>query len=274
MSEETIAPEEEQGEEIAPVEEKLDTEIPAVEQKQADDSGKLPEEVSSRTKSEFEKLRAHNKQLSEKLSKFESQEIGDVFSSIYGQNTQTQQQQFPNLPQGRQQEIAQSFVDANGYVDVEAISRALKEANEKASRAEADAKYTKESVRRKDEKQQVSEAHEKYPWLNPENHDQFDPQGFELVRDRVLRNMVDGREQTLAQVASEITKFYKPSVNTESVKEQAVTEYKEKQTAKAQASAVQTGKGQPREDVVRLDELRKRTQLGDQSALDERLKNI
>jgi len=137
-----------------------------------------------------------------------------------------------------------------------------------------EAKQTRELIRQQDEKRQTKEAHEKFPWLDPKNTDHFDPVAFELTRDRILRNMVDGKEQSLVEVASDIAKFYTPSAKPEALREQAVNEYKEKQVTKAQASAVQLGKGQPRQETVGMDELRQRTRMGDADALDERLRNI
>lgn len=269
MDEETIVEETPEGQTIAPVEEQQDETLPISEQKPTEAEGELPSAVSERTKLEFEKLKSRNKEMAEKLNKLETHQYGkDVFESVYGQPTQRQ-----TVPQVEQQEVP-NFIDQNGYVDTEALKRSLLETNARASRAEQAAKQAQNVARQQEEKRQVKEAHDKFPWLDPSNKDNFDSVAFELTRDRLVRNMWEGKEQTLSEVAEEVAKFHTPSVGTDEIKEQAVTEYKEKQTAKAQASAVQTGKGQPREDVVRLDELRKRTQLGDQSALDERLKNI
>jgi hypothetical protein len=269
-----IVQETEQGQVIEPAEEQQAPAMPAEEQKPTEATGELPEATSDRTRIEFEKLKAHNKELSQKLNQYESNQYGNnVFDSLYGQKAQTPTVP-PTVPMRQEQETVQDFVDSNGYVDPEVLKRSLSEANSRAARAEVEAKNTREYLRSLEEKRQVKEAHEKYPWLNPSNKDQFDPVGYELTRDRLVRNMWEGREQSLAEVAEDVMKFRTPMAKPEEIKEKAVNEYKEKQVTKAQASAVQSGKGQPREEFTRIDELRERTRLGDERALDERLKNI
>jgi hypothetical protein len=234
----------------------------------------LPDATSERTRNEFEKLKAHNRDLAEKLKTYEfaKEYGGNVFDSVYGQSRQ--QPTIPSVPQAPRVEGMPNLVDENGYVDPSVLQRSLSEANARAQRAEQSAEQTRQSLRQQEESRQVREAHDKFPWLNPANKDQFDPVGFELTRDRLLRGMWDGRNQTLAEAAEEIARFRTPTVKPEELKEQAVAEYKEKQTARAQASSVQSGKGQPREEQTRVEDLRRRTQMGDQDALDERLRNL
>jgi hypothetical protein len=267
-------PEVEQGQVIEPAEEQQAPSMPEEEQKPTEATGQLPDAASERTKLEFEKLKAHNRDLADKLKQQQSTQYGtNVFESVYGQTPRTQVAPPATPLQGRQE--VPNFVDENGYVDTEALKRSLNEATTRAQRAEQEAKLTRDVVRQQEEKRQIKEAHEKYPWLNPDpTNDQFDRDSFELVRDRIVRNMWEGREQSLSEIAEEVSKFHTPSVKSEEIKEQAVAEFKKTQTVKAQASAVQTGRGQPREENVRLDELRDRTRRGDDSALNERLKNI
>jgi hypothetical protein len=256
------------GQEISPVEEQPEVEMPTTEQQPIETEGELPTEVSERTKLEFEKLKSHNKELAEKLKQVQTKDYGkNVFEAVYGQPAQRQvpQSVSPTLP---------NFVDENGYVDTEALKKSLYESNAMSQQAIAEAKKAQEIARQQEERRQIKEAHEKFPWLNPSNQGQFDQTSFELVRDRLVRNMWEGKEQTLAEVAEEVSKFHTPAVQPEGIKEQAVAEYKEKQAIKAQASAVQAGKGQPREERGNLEELRERTLHGDSAALDERLANI
>jgi hypothetical protein len=257
------------GQKEIPVEVKQEPALPTEEQKPSEPTGELPKEVTERTKLEFEKLKAHNRDMADKLSKYESYGK-NVFDSAYGQPAQTQTVPVPQVSQ----QPAPEFVDANGYVDTEALKRSFTDMSARTQRAEVEARKAQQIARQQEERRQVKEAHDRYPWLNPSNPDQFDPVGFELTRDRLVRNMVEGRDQTLAEVAEDVSKFHTPTVKADELKEQAVNEYKEKQVVKAQASAVQSGKGQPREEMGNLDDLRDRTRHGDQSALDERLKNI
>jgi hypothetical protein len=231
------------------------------------------ESQSERTRIQVEKLKKHNQELLEENNKLKSvNPVSNVFESVYGRPTPQGQVAPPATPlQGKD---VPNFVTADGYVDVEAQSRFLNELNQRTQHAEQEARLTRDTVRRQEERRQVEEAHAKHPWLNPSNTDQFDPQAFELVRDRLVRNMWEGKEQSLSEVAQEVSRFHTPSVKPEEIKEQAVAEFKEKQAVKANVSAVQSGKGQPREEHTRNSELRERTLHGDDSALDERLRNI
>jgi hypothetical protein len=187
--------------------------------------------------------------------------------SVFGQTLP--RQAAPASPQS-----VPNFVDENGYVDMERQSAYLSELDQRTAHAEQVARQAQEAARQQEQRRQATEAHKVYPQIDP-NSDQFDPRAFKLVRNAALASMLDGTEPPeLLDIAKDVLSSYKASPNEEEVKEKAVAEYKEKQTAKAQASAVQPGKGQPREETTNLDELRRRTLAGDDTALDERLKNI
>lgn len=231
----------------------------------------LPDEVTERTRKEFEKLKSSNKELSEKLRKFEGEEtLGNVFDSLFTpkQRSQVPQQNFSHLNEGQVDNIATKFVDEDGTVDINALNQALVEANERAKRAELSALRARQSIMQDREQREVTEAHAKYPWLDPKSPT-FDRKGFELVRDRIVRNMVEGEQKPLVAIAEEVMEVYKP-IDEDKAKEQAVQDFKTSQSKKAQASSVQQGKGQPR-DINPLSDLRERTFLGDKNAIEERI---
>lgn len=215
----------------------------------------LPEDVAERTRREFEKLKESNRKLKEELEavKGSQDDLTDYIPS--------------HLPTQRGNEIPTNFVDQEGYVDVNTLNRALKEANDRARRAEEMA-LIQEKER---QSRMVQQAHEKYPSLNPKSEN-MDREFYTLVRDRMVRYFSEGKEKPLVEVADEIAKFYTPSVTPEKVeteKQQAVESYKKSQTTRAQVNPTPT---QQREPVTDLDDLRVKTRSGDQNALWERMK--
>ena len=216
----------------------------------------LPEDVADRTRKEFEKLKESNRKLKSELDavRGSQNDITDYIPS--------------HLTSRQAEEIQTDFIDQEGYVDVNALNRALKEANDRAKRAENMA-LTQEKER---QNRMVQQAHEKHPYLDPKS-EAHDREFYTLVRDRMVRYFSEGVERPLVEVADEIARFYKPSVTPEKVeaeKQQAVDDYKKSQTTRA---TVNTTPSQPREPATDLDDLRARTRSGDQQALWKRIKD-
>lgn len=209
-----------------------EAQVSGAEQVSDEPSMGLPESVADRTKREFEKLKENNRKLKEELE---------------GYRTQDYQ---PSRP------VVENFVDDEGNVDITTLNKSLKEANERAYRAEQIALETKKDR----EKKMVAEAHQKHPYLDPDN-DSFDSQFYDLVRDRLIRNYSEGREKDITVVADEIAKIYKPT--------KAVVENKN-ETAKANVNQSVSKRVQTDD----LDDLRRRTVQGDAEALRERIRNL
>lgn len=238
--------------------------------------GDLPEGVSERTKAEFEKLKASNKALSDKLSALErtqqSESVFDYLSNQVPSNRQAPQvdaSQYSHLNQGQVAHVAQQFVDQYGNVDINRLNQALADANIKAEQAQRRASATEERLLKAEQSRQEREAYGKHSWLNPRSPD-FDRRGWELTRDKVLSEMISGRERPLVDIADEISSLYKPQAVAEADKQKAVEDYQKTQTAKAQQAPASRGVSQTASASERQD-LRSRTMAGDVSALEERL---
>lgn len=216
--------------------------------------GSLPDGVSERTSKEFEKLKEANRKLKEALDAKGSQnDLSDYLPS--------------HLTKREIEEVQTDFVDQNGYVDVNALNRALKEANDRARRAE---ELALSNVKER-ESRMVQEAHQKHPYLDPRSP-QHDRKFYEAVRDRMVRYFSEGMEKPLAEVADEIAEFYKPAITPEKVeveKQKAVEGYKQSQTTRAIVNTAPTQKREPAND---LDDLRVKTRSGDSTALQERIR--
>ena len=214
----------------------------------------LPESASERTRKEFEKLKDANRKLKEELDARGSRnDLSDYLPS--------------HLTQRQTEEIKTDFVDQNGYVDVNTLNRALKEANDRARRAED---LALSNVKER-ESRMVQEAHLKHPYLDPRSP-QHDRKFYDAVRDRMVRYFSEGVEKPLAEVADEIADFYKPEITPEKVeveKQKAVEGYKQSQTTRAIINTSPTQKREPAND---LDDLRVKTRSGDSTALQERIR--
>jgi hypothetical protein len=249
----------------------------------SDEDLSLPEGTSERTAKQFEKLKTRLAEAEAKASKPQVPPA-DYGSSVFDtfRPKQPQAPVKPPMPGGdfnllnQQQvdDIATGFIDQEGNVDINGLNRALAQANQYAQQAQQQAQQANERLLKFEETQQVREAHAEHPVLDPTNKD-FDPKFFDLVRDRMLRNMYEGKNQSLAQAANDVKQSYQPSaaVNLEKVKEEAIAQYKETQTNRIQGP-VESGNGQQRTSALSLDELRERTRQGDDEALFARLRNV
>lgn len=242
------------------VEETQPQDIPAETKPTESEEQTLPDGASERTKEQFEKLKEHNAQLKEELQSYKDKTsvLDDLRPS----------KNYPNLSQAEVKEAESNFVDENGYVDVNRLNLTLKEASEKAKQAEERAMQAEERVRSFEESVAVKNAHAQFPQLDPRNTDNFDPNFYEAVRNELVSQMMKGK-QDIVEAAQKVLTWYKPTVDVNQAKEEAVQEYKSKVTKREQATSAATtgGYGIPND----LEELRERTLKGDDLALYRRL---
>lgn len=235
--------------------------------------GSLPEDASERTREQFEKLKEANRKLNEENETLKrGTQYGDsVYDGFYGRtgmasNPRVDSQGF--TPQ-QVDNAAADFIDAQGNVDIVGLNSFLRETREIAEKANKRTDQVAMETKRTVEQQQVATAHDKYPWLDPKSPN-FDPTGYELVRDRMVGYYARGRNPALAEVAKEVTGFYTPK--SVAVKTETAQKSTENASKKQQASSVSRGKGQPRAETATVDDLRKATRRGDSNALDERIR--
>lgn len=270
---------------------------PAAEIAPEDDLS-LPENASERTREQFEKLKAKLREKEEALKAKEvetpppapapdTSQYGESVYAAFRPRVQEQApapqvdpRQFTNLSPQQVDNIQRSFVDDQGNVDIASLNRTLDEAQRRAIQAEQFAQKAIQSVEAKvnerfsqmEEMREVQEAHQFHPELDPKNREKFNPQLFELVRDRILRNMYEGKKQPLKQVAADMKKYVverPPAAPQESPEETAA----KKQAIKNQAP-LSVGKGGVRTTGTDFDDLRRRTREGDSDAITERLRRL
>lgn len=230
----------------------------------------LPEGVSERTQREFEKLKKANVELAKKLAEREREQT--IGNSVYDKllpNVDTK-----HLTTNQVQNIKQNFVDEEGNVDVYGLQDALREANQRALKAEQVVNSFIETQRKSEEQKQLKEAYKVSPWLDPNARD-FDQKKFNLTQDRLIRYWTQGKNPDLVSVAKEIEEelgsFSTPE-RVEQEKAKAVEQVRDDISRRNAVSNVATNR--PKQTETSLEELKTRTRNGDNQALMERLKGI
>ena len=181
----------------------------------------LPENAAERTRKEFEKLLASNKELKAKLKELETKKQADVKPESFDFSS--------NIS-----DDMGDYVDEEGNVLIDKLNKDLKSLKMSALEAKALAEDAKNTI-------EVEKAVTKHPYLDPANAD-YDPQFVELVKDRLARLQLEGKNASLSMAADEVLRVYKPMNATLKEREEAVSEYKKTQVAKAQVGSVNTGK--------------------------------
>jgi hypothetical protein len=216
---------------------------------------KLPEHAAERTRKEFEKLLASNKELKAKLKELEVKTQAEV------------RQEESNYSSNFSEDMG-DYVDEDGNVLIDKLNRDLKSLKMSALEAKALAEDAKNTI-------EVEKAVTKHPYLDPASSE-YDPQFTELVKDRLARLQLEGKNASLTLAADEVLKVYKPANFSFQEKEDAIAEYKKSQVAKAQVGAVNTGRNirvdQTLEDIKR--KMYSQNSADRSSAIQERLKQI
>lgn len=217
---------------------------------------KLPDNAADRTRKEFEKLLASNKELKNRLKELENKKQPEVKQENVFDYSSTVSEDMGD------------YVDEEGNVLIDKLNKDLKSLKMSALEAKALAEDAKNTI-------EVERAVTKHPYLDPANVD-YDPQFVELVKDRLARLQLEGKNASLSLAADEVLKVYKPMNASTKEREEAVTEYKKTQVAKAQVGAVNAGRN-IRVDTTTEDLKRKLYSYNSadrSSAIQERLKKI
>lgn len=247
--------------------------MPTSEEKRSDADLELPAEVSERTRQQFEKLKEENRKLKSQVGGSQyGKSVFDSFRQPQVPQPVPAAENFQFLNQKQVDTIADQFVDSDGNVDINGLNKALHDADVRAKKAEERVMSVEDRLMRLEETRQAREAHAAHPELDPSSSN-FDPSFFELVRDRALRNMYEGKQEELIDIASTIKKMYN-KVDTTKAKQEAVKQYQESLAKKSSGAPVESGKGAERQTTGTLDELRQRTRGGDISAIKARLKAL
>lgn len=252
-------------------EETSEDSVPMPSTEPESEPGELPDEVSERTREQFEKLK---QQLEEERAKNRAPEpIPSVFDPFpTAREAQvTDANNYQNLNQAQVDDIASTYIDADGNVDVDGLTRALRQANDTAVKNEKRLQYLEDALAAQDQERQERETYKEFPQLDPKK-DSFDKTFFRVVRDRMVAQYAEKGRANFVEAAKEVSEYYQPKKSADKIKEEAVREYKETQQKRAQGP-IESGKG-PSRQPTDLEKLREKSREGDDKAIAARIQSI
>jgi hypothetical protein len=239
--------------------------------------GDLPETASERTKAEFEKLKEANKRLKEELDARSSGQQKPSLLETYLDTSPFQPPVAPQMPQMPQLPILQNvsqataeaeakkLYDEQGYVDANELDRRLSliaQAEARAKAAEDKANKALERVARFEIDSEKKLLHAAYPELDPSS-DKFNPKAFELVRDRMLGQLVETGQQNAMKAADEMSELFR--------KPQITPQQQQTLEQRSQATSIKPSGTASAAYASDFDELRKKSMTSDE-AMDERIR--
>jgi len=182
------------------------TPMPSEEKSTEESQPTLPDGVSERTAEQYAKLVSHNKELAAENAKLKGQsQRGSVLDEFHSGNLN-------NAPTNNNaQAVAEQFVDDSGYVDTVLLNATLAEAKRQADEARRIAQQNQESIQRFQETEEVRKAHTAFPQLDPNNTEKFDPKFYNLVRNELIGQLMEGKKDVL-EAATKVSELYQPNV--------------------------------------------------------------
>jgi len=189
-------------------------ELPTDVQQTEDNS--LPDNATERTKKEFSKLLSYNKELKKKIEELES-----IQSKVKTADATLSAD--PN-----------DYIDEDGNIDISRLNADLKAMKSYVLEAKILAENANQNI-------EVEKAVTKHPYLDPAS-ELYDAQFTELVKDRLARLKLEGKETSLSKVADEVSKVYRPQNSKVADTEQVINDYKKSQVNKANVGTLNSGR--------------------------------
>lgn len=247
-------------------EEKQVEELSALEVPAESVDGQLPDSAKEKTKQEFEKLKEHNKELSEKLSKLEAEKQQPKFNSVLDEMPITTPA-FVN-PVPAQQDFTKSMVDENGYIDQGLLNKTLTDAQERAQRAEDRAMLAQQRIEKFEETQLVRDVHSKHPTLDPYNPS-FNREFYDAVKGEIQGQLKRGYQDFQAAADKVAAELRVRSKDSEAVARAQEEEQKKVIVQREQASTVSAGK---KSQSSSYEDLQEGLRKGDNQSIGQLLK--
>lgn len=223
----------------------------------------LPEDTRDRTREQFEKLKQHNKELSEENKKLKgiSQPIPsvlDYLSPAQVPQYMPQPQQFVPQMQYQPPQVSESqLVDEQGYVNGDVLRRELdeaKKARQMAEQAERRAQDAENRISKFEQDAETKALYQEYPELDPLSG-VFNQEAYNLVRNELTSQIVNSGRRDSMKAAKNMSKYFRTQAPTKA------------QEQRSQAARPGTTQYQPSNDFEDL----KRRSRNDPNALLERL---
>jgi len=223
----------------------------------------LPEDVRDRTREQFEKLKQHNKELSEENKKLKgnSQPIPSVLDYLTPAQVpqyMPQPQQFvPQMPYQPPQVSESQLVDEQGYVNGDVLRRELdeaKKARQMAEQAERRAQDAENRISKFEQDAETKALYQSYPELDPLS-EVFNHEAYNLVRNELTSQIVTSGRRDSMKAAENMSKYFRTQAPTKA------------QEQRKQVATTGTAQYQPSTDFEDL----KRRSKNDPNAMLERL---
>jgi hypothetical protein len=172
----------------------------------------LPDEVSERTREQFEKLKETNKELAQKLELLEKVNQPPKVSAL--ERLRPNQPVVTPTAPVEEPETDEPLTDENGYLDEAHLKKGLDDSKRRAKEAEEKARKAQESaeaaMRRIEEYEVTSEkkrVHSAFPEIDPYSA-QFNPDLYDQVSKDMLWNMVNvGKEDFFGTTEKVVNQF-------------------------------------------------------------------
>lgn len=234
--------------------------------------GELPEDVSERTRKEFEKLKAANAELAKKLKEVsgttsKKKSVLDMFSP----QVKTEDQ---NINKAVDVPIQEVKPDENGYVDLEALNKTIKAINDRTKAIEEQAKKaqnvavtTQQKVAEYEHTATTKQVYKEFPELDP-NSEQFDEAFSERVRNEIFGQMVTTGKENYMEAAKKVKGLFSSNTNDEEAKK--IAKIKENSQKADEINSLQGNKSN--KSQVDNDTLIRESWRGNKDAIYERLR--
>lgn len=239
------------------------------------------DQPKDRTSEQFDKLTGSNKQL-----KQENEALKDVIASLTPDpvpDMQTldpvvipQAQEYKNLSQKEIDGVYSSMIDEQGYLDGNKLISTLKGMDDRVKQAELRAdQIARQAAAERTAREEMSrskeaeELHNKYPHLDP-NSEVFDKVFYDAVRNEMIGQMLDGKQDPMAAADKWAPKFISEpqSMKKEEEKKQQADEAK----SNINANIPRSGNSRGYYDNSETETLREGIMSGKRGALAEMLR--
>lgn len=231
-------PDNENGQEVV---EETTQPMPSENKPEVNDS--LPDEVSERTKEQFEKLKENNKELAKKLELLEkvNQPERPKISALESLRPPTQA---PTPVAPEEEEIEEPLIDENGYIDEAHLKKGLdsskkraKDAEEKARNAQQKAEEALRKIEEYEVTNEKKRVHSDFPEIDPYS-EKFIPELYDQVSKDMLWNLVNvGKEDFYGTTAKLVTQHRQKNAGVEEQKQE-----QQKQTEKVKSEIQEPNK--------------------------------
>lgn len=219
---------------------------------QADTTEPQDPPQSDRTKEQFEKLTNSNSSLKEQAEQkeAENQALKDELESykkLYDTpiNRVPNANEYSNLTQQQVNDVFSGMVDQNGFLDGSKLQTTLNEMNNRAIQAEQRAlkaeQKNEDLAKRfndKSEEEARQKVYAKYPQLDPDNKETFDPKMWRAVYNELAVKAKAGELPTDKDYINAADRVYSDFYSNKDVTQKELEQKQEKEDAKRQINAV------------------------------------